>query len=77
MLFGHTVLKQLDLSHIVTKPLMIFLQLPDDMGPQDLANMAINLLNQLDLTANNIPEVNDTSVLRIRILRTIGLAKGT
>ena len=29
------------------------------MGPQDLANMAINLLNQLDLTANNIPEVND------------------
>ena len=30
------------------------------MGPQDLANMAINLLNQLDLTANNIPEVNDT-----------------
>jgi len=32
------------------------LKLPDDMGPQDLANMAINLLNQLDLTANNIPE---------------------
>ena len=46
-------------SHIVTKPLFIFIQLPDDMGPQDLANMAINLLNQLDLTANNIPEVND------------------